>query len=272
MISKAWDLWAYTGGIHDEYKYLWYSNNQKKEYASEIYFRIFSMVKHCLTIIEHDDDFHVTAPTILRSLIEAAVELENLRYVNGYEKYLELISRKEEYQFVKNYNESFMDYISDERDYSTEYESDSEKEKYRNLKEDVYSSLNVSRDVNIFTVRFKFSLLNKEENEKRHTKYEMLYDLLCAHSHHNLHFISKHGLQEVADIKKFKLFYLDLIGSILKNGLINLFNIFDIHMKKKEFKRLKQLKRDIMESNKTVNLRDILRNWRIWDEFESNEY
>lgn len=267
MTNKVRDLWNHVNDIYMDTN--WSSVNQKEEYADEIYSRILSMAKHCLTIIENEDDFHITAPSIIRSLIEGAVELENLRCVNFYEKYLELISRREEYQFVKNYNESFMDYVSNERDYSAKYESNIEKEGYFNLKREVYRLLNVGQDVNIFSVSFKFSLLSNESNEKRHIKYRMFYDLLCAHSHHNLRFISKKGLKKVADIRAFKLFYLDLIGSILKNGLINLFNIFDDSIDKKDFKQLKQLKKSIMENKKNeLSISDLFREFKLLYDFD----
>lgn len=244
MTEAVWILWNHVKKVQGKEE--WEHVDKKQEYAKEIFDRILSMTKHALTLIDNEEDYFITVPIILRSVLEGAVDLENLRNIDSYEKYMELVSRKEEYGFYMFYNEDFTNLIAEGKDYLSDYRVANPSSDYRRLLNEVIGAFNPKSEGELFSVGYKFSLLSAENNEKRHKRYRAVYDLLCVHGHHNIRFLNS---EEVTDIKLFEIRYLDLIGSILKNGLINLFNIFERSIGKKSFNKLKTLKQDIIKGS-----------------------
>lgn len=232
-IKELYYLW--------EFVYTYYNKNRKnlfevtikkQAYANQLYSGILVTAKHLIGIIvNYHEDAHASTPYLMRGLIEAAADLENLRYYNKYEDYMDAVSLNEEVSYLKYYEKSKL----------------LERTNKDKLKEQLIASLPADYNKErISYTGYRFGKLKEmESNQKRHDKYYKYYDILCAHTHHNLHFINEDGLPVIADIENSLDAYYDIIASILKNGLINFVNICGKEIAEEDFKELKKQKRKV---------------------------
>lgn len=249
--------------VNDYYADVDFDDDDQKvrTYAKTIFSRILQLSNGCLTLKKQTHS-EITLPPILRSMIEASVDLQLLRvYPSSYPFLLDLASLKQTRIFIRYYNDAFRQEINDATDYSDRLRSI--ETEIRNLEREIvrFNEFNFETKSSKDSTSFKFQLLRDLENPKRHKKYEFFFDILSAHSHHNLLFFEEDGIKDVADIQRHIVHYDDLVASILKNGLINLVNIYDMKISKKSFSKLKELKKNVKKDNQFLfeGLPDIYR-------------
>lgn len=229
-------------------------NHKGMNYAKITYSRILKYVKACL-ILRENSVFEESQAPIMRSLIEASVDLQLIRnYPESYPILMDLSSLKEAKSFLKDY-QSIISEATDEG-LSNEGEMQEVDEELQSLRKRV-SEIPEFNFVEAPKIKsstgFKFALLKQQEaNQTRHKKYAAFFDVLCGHTHNNLCFIYRDSIKNILDIQRNIIHFDDLIASIMKNGLINVLNVFGEEMSNKEFEKLKRLKRAIKKPTKDI--------------------
>ncbi|HIG0357630.1 TPA: hypothetical protein ACX96U_002978 [Clostridium sporogenes] len=226
-----------------------------EKYARESYKSILELTDDILQINNYNS-FSRGSKVILKTMIETAVDLENLSKTKFYTEIMQVMSLKEEVVFIKYYNDYFKTLLYTNNDYNDN--------KIKNLNEKIQYLLETIDEKydKITKTHYKFSLLF---DRKRHQKYKVFFDILAFYCHNNIHALKKGGIKKIKDISIEE--YEDIIASILKNGLINLARIYN----REEYidrKLLKEFKKKIKNEDEQFNFEDIFANYTLYEDYD----
>lgn len=242
-------------------------------YSRSLYKRVLKITYQIINLLNQDD--YTAVPILTRTVIEAVVDISNIRdYGPDYLKYLKLIQLIRKYEFYNNYNDYCVvtnnedtididkikdNIINEEKELLYELSKNS----FDNDLKDYISKHIINGNIQdidyrelkrYLTINRKLQLLVTSDDRKRNIKYKTWFYIMSQYTHNSIDFIEEYD--EVSYLDEYK----DLIGSLLKNGLIYLAGILDIKIKDENFKRLRKLKKKI-DKDKGDNI-DL---WKILD-------
>lgn len=203
----------------------------KIEKLSKKRFKYILELSEAIFNISGESTFTRARKILLRPMIEAAIDIENLKnHGETFINTLDLLSFQENEQFFQRFFSLFEKFICSEN----KFDKSSKLQKIKTLKKSISNDMGYKTRANISD---KFSDL---EIRNRFKKYQLTYDILSLYTHNT-------DLKELKFIKNIPDdFYWDILASILKNSLINLSQIYNIEIDKK---LISTLKKNIIEKN-----------------------
>lgn len=223
-----------------------YHSEISKEFIGMcLYLTIFENCGACINLIENQ--FGSSIEVLIRNLLEANIDLMNLREDTIYLKFLQVNDLKQEIALLKNCKKNpNNEYI---RSVYEKYKNiDDEIAKLEKEKKDIIEQLDakygkIIKNQKYFTIISKFKIGNQEDI------YDSIYNLLCRYSHNNLSSLMGRHLYLDCKIQSFKRIeqsdynlYCEVISVIIMESLENIYKILNIEEDEelKEVKRLRE--------------------------------
>lgn len=228
-------------------------------YSRSLYKRVLKITNQIIKLLSQDD--YISVPILTRTVIEAIVDISNIKdYGVDYVQYLRLTELIRKYEF---YNNNYNDYcyitnnedninVGEIKDNIQKKEEELLYELSKNnfnnelrdyisqhITDDKVENINYKELKKYFTINNKLKLLINKNDRKRNIKYKTWFYIMSQHTHNSIDFIQEYdGECNLEDYK-------DLVGSLLKNGLIYLAEVLDTKIHDTEFKLIRKLKKQI---------------------------
>lgn len=179
----------------EDNKIKYYSNDIKGIIALGYFSKIIENSKAIIILLKESNLQSAIMP-ILRNILEAIIDLDNILNIDGYIEYLHYLNLNNKL-FLGN--KKYFKEISKNKDYDYEITKDNIDIKEQKLKKQLQSrygnkffKINVKKGIDT-SVKFKFELAKSMDT------YDSLYWILCTDTHNNISSIEKCYIEKVSE-------------------------------------------------------------------------